>query len=104
LYRFKILDKNKVATMKAGKQIEISPQTKVQLKGRSRPPLPQSATAGTPRTLGSFESNRSEDAVSHGGGPCSTRRAAIITLSGKKPTEVGMHTCCVNQKKDQENN
>lgn len=81
--------------MKAGKQIEMSPKTKVQLKGRSRPPLPQAS--GTPKTLSDFESNRSEDAVSHGCGQCSTRRAALIVLSAKQPTEVGMHPCCVQQ-------
>ena len=85
--------------MKAGKQIEMSPKTKVQLKGRSRPPLPQSSTAGTPKTLGSFESNKSEDAVSHGGGPCST---AIINLSTKKPTRVSLYASCVQRSLEQD--
>jgi hypothetical protein len=88
--------------MKAGKQIEMSPKTKVQLKGRSRPPLPQSSTAGTPKTLGSFESNRSEDAVSHGGGSCSYRRTAIINLSTKKPTRVSLYASCVQRSLEQD--
>ena len=86
---------NKGATMKAEKKIEMSHKTKVQLKSRSRPPLPQAS--GTPKTLSDFESNRSENAVSYECGQFSTKRTALIALSAKQPTEVGMHPSCVHQ-------